>query len=99
MATETLERVDQATDAGSPQLEDGDHERMSHYVLKDSIMASAWTGEPTVALCGKVWVPSRDPDKFPLCPQCEELYEMGPEGRAEFFRKREENNGGFPAAD
>jgi len=23
---------------------------------------------PVMALCGKVWVPGRDPQKFPICP-------------------------------
>ena len=34
-----------------------------------------------IALCGKVWVPSRDPKRFPLCPECKRLYDLGPEGR------------------
>jgi hypothetical protein len=25
-------------------------------------------------LCGKVWVPSRDPQKFPVCPECKEIW-------------------------
>ena len=35
----------------------------------------ALSGEPVVALCGKVWVPGRDPKKFPVCPTCQEIYE------------------------
>ena len=31
-------------------------------------------GTPVVALCGKVWVPSRAPEKFPVCPECEEIW-------------------------
>ena len=58
-----------------PQLEEGDHERFAHYVKKDKILASAVMGEPVVALCGKVWVPGRDPKKFPVCPTCKEIYE------------------------
>lgn len=27
-------------------------------------------GTPVTAACGKVWVPSRDPDAFFLCPDC-----------------------------
>jgi hypothetical protein len=27
-----------------------------------------------------VWVPSRDPKKFPVCPECKEIYESLPEG-------------------
>ena len=57
----------------------GDHERFSHYVPKDKLMAAMVQGTPVVALCGKVWVPSRDPERFPVCPECKERYEeMGP---------------------
>ncbi|WP_202922954.1 DUF3039 domain-containing protein [Nesterenkonia haasae] len=55
--------------------EPGDHERFSHYVKKDKIMESALEGGAVVALCGKVWTPSRDPKKFPVCPECKEIYE------------------------
>jgi hypothetical protein len=24
-------------------------------------------------LCGKVWVPSRDPSKYPVCPECAKI--------------------------
>ncbi|MGO1235989.1 MAG: DUF3039 domain-containing protein [Microbacterium gubbeenense] len=53
----------------------GDHERFSHYVQKDKIMESAITGKPVRALCGKKWTPGRDPEKFPVCPTCKEIYE------------------------
>lgn len=56
------------------QVEEGDHERFAHYVRKDKIVNSAVLGEPVIALCGKVWVPNRDPSKFPVCPTCEEIY-------------------------
>ena len=56
-------------------LEPGDHERYSHYVRKEKIVESAVMGTPVVALCGKTWVPGRDPDKFPVCPSCKEIYE------------------------
>ena len=56
-------------------LEPGDHERFSHYVRKEKIVESAVMGIPVRALCGKVWVPGRDPEKFPICPTCKEIYE------------------------
>lgn len=59
---------------------DGDHERFAHYVQKDKIMESALSGSPVVALCGKVWVPGRDPKKYPVCPMCKEIYESMPAG-------------------
>ena len=58
----------------SPSTGDGDHERFAHYVPKDKIVESAVTGEPVQALCGKTWVPSRDPERFPVCPTCAEIY-------------------------
>jgi len=57
------------------QVEPGDHERFAHYVRKEKIMESAMTGKPVIALCGKVWVPGRDPNKFPVCPICKEVYD------------------------
>jgi hypothetical protein len=56
-------------------LEPGDHERFSHYVRKEKIVESAVMGTPVIALCGKVWVPGRDPQKFPVCPICQEIYD------------------------
>ncbi|HEY7796986.1 MAG TPA: DUF3039 domain-containing protein [Microbacteriaceae bacterium] len=56
-------------------LEDGDHERYSHYVQKSKITESAVMGTPVMALCGKKWIPGRDPEKFPVCPDCKKIYE------------------------
>jgi Protein of unknown function (DUF3039) len=54
----------------------GDHDRFAHYVNKSDMMEAYVEGKPVVALCGKVWVPDRDPTKFKLCPTCKQLYEM-----------------------
>lgn len=56
-------------------IEPGDHERFSHYVKKEKILESAITGKPVRALCGKKWTPGRDPEKFPICPTCKEIYQ------------------------
>lgn len=73
-----------------PQLDDGDHEKFAHWVLKDKIMESAVEGTPVIALCGKVWVPNRDPQKYPVCPECQRLYDLGPEGRRREWEDRGE---------
>jgi hypothetical protein len=67
---ETLEdtRTDEA-------LDDGDHDRFSHYADKAKLTEAMVMGTPVVALCGKVWVPSRDPKKYPVCPTCKEIWE------------------------
>lgn len=69
MAVETLPEL---TD---PAL-DGDHERMSHIVPgKDRLTEAMINGTPVMALCGKVWVPSRDPRRYALCGTCREEYQ------------------------
>ena len=66
-------------------VEPGDAERFSHYVRKEKILESAMTGDPVIALCGKVWTPGRDPKKFPVCPECKEIIDgrFGPEDDGE----------------
>ena len=72
------------------QLDDGDHERFTHVVLEgfhpedenkefvalgNSVVEGMINATPVRALCGKVWVPGRDPKKYPICPSCRELAE------------------------
>ena len=56
--------------------EDGDHDKFSHYVKKEKIVESAVTGKPVRALCGKKWIPNSNPERFPVCPTCKEIYEL-----------------------
>jgi len=68
------------------ELDEGDHERFTHLVLEgytkkdgefvaldNSVVAGMVNATPVMALCGKVWVPGRDPAKYPLCPTCKEI--------------------------
>ena len=70
-----------------PEL-DGDHERMSHIVLEGfvpeegdfiaagpSVVEGMVNGTAVKALCGKIWVPGRNPKRYPLCPTCREIAE------------------------
>lgn len=67
------QRVDPTTD--------GDHERFAHWVFPASAVTEALvTGTPVVALCGKVWTPSRDPKRYPVCPTCDEIRRAGGPG-------------------
>jgi len=61
-------------------LQQGDHDVFSHYVLKEDALRAAVEGAPIVALCGKVWVPTRNPDSYPVCPTCSELAESLQDG-------------------
>ena len=53
--------------------DDGDHDRFAHYVRKADIVRSNVEGVPVVALCGKKWIPNRDPTRYPVCPTCKEI--------------------------
>ena len=70
--SDLLEKTKPADSALS--IDEGDHERFSHYVDKNKITESAVTGKPVRALCGKKWIPNRDPQKFPVCPTCKEIH-------------------------
>jgi len=74
---ETIEQQPYRLDPGS-----GDHERFAHYVRRSGqkgatqrIMESMLSGTPIEALCGKRWVPSRDPERFPVCPECKAIHD------------------------
>jgi hypothetical protein len=69
-----------------PALDEGDHDRMTHIVLEGfqpeegdfvatgpSVVEGIVNSTPVQALCGKVWVPGRDPRRYPLCPTCREI--------------------------
>lgn len=56
------------------EVEEGDHDLFSHYVWPaEALIRSRATGDPCMALCGKVWVPTRNPSNFPVCPLCSDL--------------------------
>ncbi len=91
MQTEPGTRTDVLQDERTDyRVEEGDHDRFAHYVDKAKLTEAYVVGTPVIALCGKVWVPSRDPTRFPVCPECKRLYEMGPEGRAREWARREQ---------
>ena len=66
----TVERPDVAV---RPTTDDGDHDRFAHYVRKGDLMKAYVEGQAIVALCGKRWIPDRDPERYPLCPTCKDL--------------------------
>jgi hypothetical protein len=67
-------------------VDEGDHDRFTHIVVqadptdvgwraRDVVAESIVEGTPCRALCGKVWVPSRDPHRYPICPGCRDIAE------------------------
>lgn len=54
--------------------DDGDHEKFAHVVVPASKVTEAYIlGTPVTAVCGKTWVPSRSPEKYPVCPECRDF--------------------------
>ena len=50
---------------------DDDPDGLAHIVTKDEQMRGYVGGQPIRALCGKVWVPTRDYQGLPICKACE----------------------------
>lgn len=47
--------------------------KFAHYAESISVTEGYIMGRPVKAICGQLFVPSRDPLKFPVCPICKEL--------------------------
>lgn len=52
---------------------DADEPIVSHVVRKEDHLRGYVEGTPIKALCGKTWVPSRDPQRYPRCERCQEI--------------------------
>ena len=67
--------LDEVTETGEP---------LSAHIVKTEpgesatakVMEARIYGTPIEALCGHVWVPSRDPKQLPMCEKCKAVYEM-----------------------
>jgi hypothetical protein len=66
MTTDLQERLEESlTDSGEPKY--------AHYAESVSVTEGYVLGKPVVAICGQIFIPSRDPKKFPLCPNCMDI--------------------------
>ncbi len=70
--TITVPDLDQATVV--EETESDDSPDAAHIVTQKDLIHSQLTGEPIRALCGKMWVPRRNPDDFPMCQACVEVF-------------------------
>jgi hypothetical protein len=57
-----------------PELEE-EEPNVAHLAEKGSVMEGYITGSTVKALCGFVFVPSRDPERYPLCQPCVDVFE------------------------
>ena len=58
-----------------PEL-DQDEPTEAHYVRKADAMAGYIEGTPVMALCGVVFVPSRNPERLPTCQRCQQVIDQ-----------------------
>lgn len=63
--TQILLDKEEVIDTGEPIV--------AHVVMKKDQMRGYVAGEPIEALCGVIWVPSRDFTQYPVCQKCEEI--------------------------
>ena len=72
---ETRPDVDATPDTDDPKhahiVKVGPGESAAAKVLEARIY-----GTPVEALCGFVWVPSRDPQQLPVCQKCRSVYDL-----------------------
>jgi hypothetical protein len=52
---------------------DNDEIRFSHYAESVSVTEGYVLGKLVAAICGEIFIPSRDPKKFPICPICKDI--------------------------
>jgi hypothetical protein len=77
--TSTDVDLDQRTD---PTTDDSDEEgRLAHIGRSDEVTRAYVTGEMITALCGKRFVPTRDPSRYPTCPRCSAILAQIKAGR------------------
>jgi Protein of unknown function (DUF3039) len=75
MPAETRPITEETTETGEPVV--------AHIVKTEpgesaaaKVLEARIYGTPLEALCGHVWVPSRDPKQVPMCQKCKEIYDL-----------------------
>lgn len=59
-----------------------DPESVKHIVKDPAKVTEAYImGTPVEALCGHVFVPSRDPKSLPVCDTCKDIADLRTDGR------------------
>jgi len=76
MSTLLDERPETKTDDGSGS----DDPKVAHYARKEEITEAYVMGTEILALCGLIFIPTRDPERLPVCPRCQEIIDKMPWG-------------------
>ena len=70
LAAQSSDRESDTLQKPETRTGESDHDAVAHIVPKDEQMRGYVGGEAIKALCGKVWVPSRDYQGLPICQVC-----------------------------
>ena len=78
-----VEDPNRATTTITEEREETEDGPMAHIVKTKrnedaaaKVLQARVEGTPLEALCGHVWVPSRDPKQLPVCQKCKDIYGM-----------------------
>jgi hypothetical protein len=69
-----MSSIIEKTELETTELDNGE-QKFAHYADSVSVTEGYIMGRPVLAICGKMFVPTRDPQKFPICPICKKLAE------------------------
>jgi hypothetical protein len=64
-----------------PTTTDTDEPDVAHIAQKADVNRAYVTGEAITALCGTVFVPTRDPSRYPVCEPCARILDQVRSGR------------------
>jgi len=65
--------MDAVLEREEQQIDENDDDKVAHYAESAAVTEAYVTGKPIIALCGAIFVPSRDPEKLPVCSICKEI--------------------------
>lgn len=54
--------------------QDDEQDTFAHYADRDDVMEAFVYGVAVMALCGKIWIPTRDGSGHKICQTCKEIY-------------------------
>ena len=65
--------LDLLEDTDTRTTDSDEEEQFAHYAEKASVTEGYIMGTPVIALCGKVFIPYRNPEKLRVCQACKEI--------------------------
>ena len=58
----------------APVAVDSDGENVFTHIAEAALITEAYVNGTTImALCGHIFIPHRDPEKYPICKECKEI--------------------------